>query len=66
MLETPNRSFDTGKPAYPGVRNLGESSYTKIKFNVVSSEEAMGGLYLTINDKSSSADVEVFVGGRTL
>lgn len=46
VLETPNRHC-------PAARILGESSYTKIRFNGVSSEEALGGLYFTINDKSS-------------
>lgn len=46
VLETPNRHC-------PAVTIFGESSYNKIRFNVVSSEEAFGGLYFTINDKSS-------------
>lgn len=46
VLETPNRHC-------PAVRILGESSYTKIRFKGVSSEEALGGLYFTIKDKSS-------------
>lgn len=46
VLETPNRHC-------PVVRILDEPSYTKIRFNGVSSEEALGGLYFTINDKSS-------------
>lgn len=49
VLDTPNRSFDTGKPACTAVRIHSDSSYTVKRFDAVSFEGVLGGLRFTTN-----------------
>lgn len=49
VLETPIRSFDTGKPACTAVRIHSDSSYTVKRFDAVSFEGVLGGLRFTTN-----------------